>query len=742
MAIHWSAPGWLWPLLPLVAAGAVFWTAWVYGRSRPATDPGLRRLLVALRATSVVLLLAAAAAPVLSLRSRVFDPAELHVIVEDSASMAVVDAGPEGGTSRWTRAGELVAALVEAAAGRESGPQVHVWRGNGLGTLEEFAPDRPPTAVGTDLDGLLRAAARRGVGRPVRAVVLVSDGQETRRDPVAGAPTSVPGGPRLYVVGVGDPAGPPDRLLVDVRHPATVHVGDEVGLSFVIDHRGTTGVTGTANVRLEGPEGVLRDTTVTLTGPTTVVDLMFDAAAEGLQVYEVAVSPLADERFRANNRMSLAIDVRRDRQRVLLVAARPGWDTRFLAQAAGAEPRLEMVVVHGSARGLVRADSLLSWQPPQTPAAWGRWDAVVLAGWAADWSPAAWTALGEAVAAGLGLGVLAPASPRAGVAAPPPPTALATILPVTTSSWRWRQGEQSVAVGQVPGHPILAGVTRDLVRLPPVRSVLPTDPAAGARSLLVARQERRSAEETTPWLVVGRPDLGRVVWCGAPLWQLAFGELARADAPTEIGRRLLRNLLVWTAGGEQEAGLQFEAHDATFTEGERIRFTAHWRDMRGRTVREGSVALSLRRTDADGAGGGPRTYALSPSGDGTGAVTVELPPLPEGRYEASLAGEGPATIAGAATSFVVLRRTVEDTQVRRDQRALAGLARRWTGQAVPDDASALPAALTADLAQGDWTTGGETRRRRLDPWSGWPFLAAMAVLLGAEWTLRRRHGLL
>ncbi|MCP4571847.1 MAG: hypothetical protein GY838_05795 [bacterium] len=742
MAIHWSAPDWLWPLLPIVAAGAVLWTAWVYARSRPAADPGLRRLLTGLRAAAFVLLLAAVAAPVLGVRARSGDDPELHVIIEDSASMAVADAGDGGRQTRWERARELIDALEDVLAGRDQPVALHVWRSNGLGSLEEFTPDRAPEAVGTDLDGLLAAASRRTVGRPVRSFVLVSDGQETRRNPAVGPPAGSPEAPRLFVVGVGDPAGPPDRLLADIRYPGTAHVDDEIAVHAVVDHRGGPGSLGTVNVRLEGPEGVLRDTMVTLAGQTTPLEMVFTARDEGLHVYELSVSPLDDERFQANNRASLVVDVRRGRQRVLMVADRPGWDTRFLAQAALAEPRLELTVVHRTARGLVRADSLLDWTPPQAAAGWADWDAVMLAGWDPGWPAAAWEALDAAVTDGLGLTVLAPTAPSTGVAAAPPPRTLAEMLPVTASVWRWRGGEQPVVPGDVPGHPVLAGVGRDLARLPPVRSSLPTLAAPTARTLLRIPAPGAGNAAASPLLVVGDRGSGRVGWCGAPLWQLAFGELTRADAAGGSGHRLLRNLLVWTAGGEQEAGLHFTAHEPTFSEGERIRFGAHWRDMRGRTVSEDRVSLTLRRTDGGGRRDAERTYALAPTGDGTGALAVDLPLLAAGRYEASLQGEGDGGTAGAATSFVILRRTVEDTQVRRDVRALAALARRWHGRLVADGSWPLPVEIAADLEDGDWSPGGAERRRRLDPWSGWPFLAAMALLLGAEWVLRRHHGML
>ena len=94
----------------------------------------------------------------------------------------------------------------------------------------------------------------------------------------------------------------------------------------------------------------------------------------------------------------------------------------------------------------------------------------------------------------------------------------------------------------------------------PARAVLPAEATPGSRTLLQVPADRRFEAEPIPLLVVGDRGSGRVVWCGAPLWQLAFGELARADAVGGVGRRLLRNLLVWTAGGEQEAGLHFVCH--------------------------------------------------------------------------------------------------------------------------------------------------------------------------------------
>ena len=47
-----------------------------------------------------------------------------------------------------------------------------------------------------------------------------------------------------------------------------------------------------------------------------------------------------------------------------------------------------------------------------------------------------------------------------------------------------------------------------------------------------------------------------------------------------------------------------------------------------------------------------------------------------------------------------------------------------------------------DLAAVAWTGDEVVQRRRLDIRLGWPLLVLVTVLLGCEWFLRRRHGLL
>jgi hypothetical protein len=752
----------MWPLLLVVAAGAIVWTVLIYGRTRPLPPTRLRRLLVALRATTLVLLVLAVAGPVVScLRPRPV-PAELVFVLEDSASMDLSDAEP--GTvipTRWQQALAAAASVDSTFASRQPGVRRLFLRGNGLEPLQEFRIDDPvipaPSRHGTSLTQLARRVRERLAGRPVRAVVVLSDGAETTRgegeEALANAAAALP----LQVVGVGPLSGPPDRSVLDVRCPPVVYAGDDVVVELSVEQGELRA--GTASpliVTLHDDQGLVAADTLAAAeaaAPVVPVQLAFRPRGEGLQALRLEVSPLVAERYLANNRVTLAVDVRRDRARVLVLAATPGWDVRFLAQAATGERRLALSVVHPTARGLVLADSLQPWRAPTTAAGWEKWDAVVLTGWLNADARLDWAALAKAVDGGLGLLVLpsATASPAGAPAGAAPPSALAALLPVETAPWRWESGPRFASVAaDGAGHPVFDGVVDPrggpgLGALPPWQQTVRAVPRIGATVLLEAAAAGGAGAPNLPALVVAGRGQGRVAWFGVRhLWEWAFWELP-GGAPAgdaQPARRVLRNLLVWLAGGAEQAGLDFAARPGVYQEGQPIRLGARWRDMRGEPVTDRVPSLTLRSSVAGADSGAVRTFALTPSPSRPGFSEVELPPLEPGRYSVELNAVGKPAESGPRAGMVVTDMSIERTQVRQDRRRLEQLASRAAGSYVDLSEAGSLTALNERLLALDWQGAEDRQRRRFDLWSGWPFLALVVVLLGVEWFLRRRHGLL
>jgi hypothetical protein len=755
MAVHWSLPAWMWPLLLVVAAGAVAWTVALYRDTRPAVSPRLRRLLSALRGAALVLLLLGLAGPVVSQLQRRDAPAELVIVLEDSASMELAADGGDSEESRWQRALAVAGDLQSRFARRQPPVTTRLLRGNGLEGIQEFALDDPvvpaPRRHGTDLNALAAQARRRLIGHPVRAVVLIGDGQETASGAPLAAPSGGPAAAPLHAVGVGDVEGPADRLLRDVRYPETVFQGDEVIIEATVAHRFVPGAgLEPLVVRLTGPRGVVAADTLAADGPVIGVELSFTPREAGLQAYRLEVSALDNERFLENNEATLAIDVRQERARVLLLAPVPGWDVRFLAQAAAAETRLALSVVHPTAKGLAYADSLTPWREPADAAAWLAWDAVVLTGWSGILAGLDWGDLAQAVEQGLGLVVVPGPVTGSGAPAPfPPPAELARILPVDASAWRWQRGPLQVRA-TAPTHPVLEGVgtgADGLESLPPLREAARVRPQPAAEVLVTAAARAGAgAEVEVPVLVVGGAGAARAAWFGGRhLWEWAFWEpgIARPEdgGGEQPGRRLARNLIVWAALGDDGSGLSFTGGPGLFQEGEKVRVGARWRDIRGQAVLDRRLSLVLR-SDAAGDSALVRTFAMAPVAGDPGAFAADLPPLPPGAYTVGLAGAGDPPVEGPTAGLIVAETSVERGQVRQDRRRLDLLASREGGAVHAAAAAEAPATLVAALDELDWSGLPQERRSRSELAGGWPFLALVVLLLSCEWFLRRRHGLL
>ncbi len=785
MGVHWSTPAWMLPLLLIVAAGAVFWALRAYDRTVPRPPSRLRRILGSLRSIVFILLVLAIAGPVVSLLRSDQVPAGLVVVIEDSGSMAIRDShGPSSGVSadpdsRWEGALDLAAELDSVFSRHEPPVELVFLRGNGLDPIREFRLDDPvippPASHGTDITALLRQGRDRMAGRSVRTMVLISDGQETRASVSGNRRAGTDGSPEgetiqgavgaidLRVVGVGDPQGTADRVIKDLRYPDTAYEGDEVLVEFSVDHRFATGSVGSSLVaRLLGEDGVMAEISLPVTDRVVPVSLGFKPEGNGLKVYRLEVSALDNERYLDNNRASLAIDVRKERSRLLLLTGSPGWDVRFLAQAAESEERIQLEVVFPSAAGLVFADSLVTWVVPTDAVGWSAWDGIIISDWTGALAGLDWEPLRVAVEGGLGLLVI-PGSASVGPQGPSvPPFPLASLLPVRIPGWRWSGGPffASVVSSQA-GHPILEGLResgsmmqgKGLKGLPPLERMVETGIKPGATVLMTGRRRDHEGSGADPALLaISGAGEGRVAWFGGRnAWELAFWDLSRMNSNSSNaepgggdspGRRLLRNLLVWTSSGEENSGLVFTGRQNVFQEGERIKLAAQWRDMRGSPVVDRKLSLQLRHTDAEIDSGRVRTFALSRREGASGFAEVVLPPLPPGRYSVQLIGEGEPPVTGRVENLVVSGHSIESTQVRMDRRRLVQVAARGNGEFFMIASAGVGTQMIDGLLAQSWSGQVVAHRNRLDFWSGWPFLGLVVLLLGMEWFLRRRNGLL
>ena len=749
MHLTWGIAGPAWPALLLVMVAAVLWIRRHYRLTEPRVRPARRYLLTTLRSAAVLAALIGFAVPALVKDTIEIRLPEVVVLVEDSASMDIADT-PES-ASRWDRASEL-AAGVDSLLGL-SGRDVAVdfLRGNGLGPTANWlsGADARPVNEGTDLESLVDGINRRWSRRPLRGVILLADGNETVRLGTAAGPGRAAGA-RTLIVGLGDVEGPPDRFIQDLRYPEVVHAGDEAVVEVVIGSRGSaTDAPFVLRLMREGEQIAEVVGRHEAADNLTRVELRLRPEEAGLGVYELSVDPLPGERYRANNRATLALAVRKSRSRLLVLSGRSGWDVRFLAQAAEAGDRLDLDVVHAGPSGPVRNPGARPWTPPRTAADWREWDGVVCIGWSGLAERIEWNSLAEAVAQGMGLLVLA-----AGQRSDPPP-ALAGLLPLRPGidfggGFRpggWRISPSPVAVG----HPLLDGVSIpvDASRsgepywLSPLESVPAVSPLAGATTVLEAVPAPGRAGDSRPLLVSGEIAGIRSAWFGGhPFWELAFWQppaVIPDDLPHPISR-LARNLLVWTAEGDVLAGVSLVGHRNVYAEGERINLEARRRGLTG-VGGEAPKVLELRAA-ADSAGSGGMTFGMTPAVGEPGCSTVLLPPLPPGEYVARATSGRDGRTEGREQTFVVTSHSQEEIQVRQDRRRLRDLAAALGGSYLAGDDPEALAGIGDFISLLDLEPEPVARHSREPLWSGWSILLLTVALLAVEWILRRRWGML
>ena len=743
MELTWSIPFYVGPVLVVFAVAAGLMIRRLYRDTEPRAATLMRRLLTGLRVAVVGLLIWALAGPAL-LRTlgRTVQPSVV-VVVEDSASMDLRDA-PDG-ASRWERAAWLTATVDSLLAHHASGIAVTHLRGNGLAGSVAWQPeDEPasPVARGTDLRGLVSDLAKSWADRSLRAVVVLTDGHETATV-VQGDGLTPAAGVKTLIVGVGDPDGPPDLLLQDLHYPDTAFQGDELVVEATV---GLRMMAGAANRSVTLHLVQNGDTLATATAEAAAddqsvrIDLVFEASRPGLNLFDLIVDAADNERYLANNQSSLAIAVRDERSRLLLLSGHPGWTVRALAHAALREPRLTLDVAYPGPDGFMLADSAGTWTLPRTTGEWADWDGVVLVGTAGLADRVSWPALAEAVRGGLGLLVMPPLS------ADGADRVLAALLPVSGLEHEVEGQWAPVITDGVLTHPLLSrlgtGGDSPFADLPPLTILTRCEPGPTATELLSARSLHGSTT-TRSLLLTGNAGAGTVTYFASPdLWSLVnwqppngfTGEREHAAV------RLARNMLAWTALGRSLAGVTIAGHRNLYREGETITLETQGRDMRGdEHGRPVSLKLTRIENETDVVAG---TYHLENVAGRPGRSRATLPPLPPARYAVQPVYAGTDSAAGPARPFVIISSTLEEMQTWQDSRHLRGLARNWRGVYVDGGSPGSIAALCAALAAVDWTAATIETETRSSLWAGWPLFLTVALLLGVEWFLRRSEGML
>lgn len=729
---------------------------------RLLTRPRQRWTLIGLRGASVALVLAALGQP--TWVSQAPRPAgqKLAVVLDRSASMATGTPGAR----RWDRALEAVAALAGQlpiqviSAGSIAKP---------VSSPTEL-PRATPADQTTDLQAALRHVAEEQRPGALQAMVVISDGLDT----AALAARNPPGttnldadtselvhaiGVPVHAVFIDDPEPIKDVAVTGIRASSFGFARTTMPVTVDLEVSGLADRPGTLTLQLSDNGKPMVTQAVPLAGPSRrAVELEFQPLHVGTHIIEAQVVALPEEATDANNRAFAALRVVRERMRVLHLAGRPSWDSRFLRTHMRANPSVDLVsfyiMVSQGSGGLALGDDTTLIPFPAKEIfedALSGFDLIVLQDFPfgpfqlEQYLPR----LSQFVRGGGALLVLG--GPQSLGAGGYFGSGMADLLPLQLAppgdDGGWVDATFALRLTPIgQQHPV---------------ALLGADPAASAlawgKHLWRGRNTGLAARETGAVLVVDAADHpllavseigeGRsAVVATDSLWTWAFGaDSDHSDATDSANRerhradyhRLFDQLAAWLLRDPSLDLLQLQGPGAAALQGLPLTVRVTARDGAGVALPRLTLRWSAsRQTGAEVEA--PKWVLAAQTTDADGRAELTLPELPPGAWLISVQAEVAGRPHTAVLPVVVTPAANEARQIQPTDRLLQLIARSSGGQVWPG----RPPSRGVPLRPIDADDPAAVADRiHTDLWSRPEVLALLMLLLSGEWWLRRRWGL-
>ncbi|HID57456.1 TPA: hypothetical protein EYP37_13055 [Candidatus Poribacteria bacterium] len=288
-----------------------------------------RAALMTLRGVALLVLTLALLGPTLIFSEKVRRKPDLILLVDTSRSMTIKDEGE-------SRIGSVKEALSSGILEKLNERfELHGYTfGSSLrGSLdvERLEADDDSTQITSSL----LSAVDTWRGRPLAGVVLLSDGADTSKRPL---PRKLP--VRVYAVGVGSPKPPKDIRIISISVPPIAYVDHAAELSLFIENLGYDGDKIQVTLR-ENEGGAEMRKLIELKGQTVQVEFQIRPSAEGDFTYTLSLPTLPGEISSQNNSRVFPLKVVKSKLRVLFIESTPGWEFAFLKRALEADPNVK-----------------------------------------------------------------------------------------------------------------------------------------------------------------------------------------------------------------------------------------------------------------------------------------------------------------------------------------------------------------------------------------------------------------
>lgn len=331
----WPPEAWLVAGVFAVVAVALTWLGLVRLGARR------RWALAGLRALAAAIVVALLLMPALELRAVSKVRARVALLVDGSRSMSL--ATPAGVTRREAVEQHLASEAPTFERLAETAVLEPAIFGEKLRTVEALPSPLPTDDRRSDLARALGDVAFQASGRELGAIILYSDGADTEgltveRATELGKNAKVP----IYAVGFASETAVADLAVRRVLGDDFAFLHNAVTLDVELEARGLDLSSTPVLLKKDGAVVASKEATFDARGRATV-SFEFKPTRIGRTSYEVSVPVVPGEAVTANNTRAFVLKVIRDRLRVLQVAGRPSWDERFLRELLKRNPNVDLI---------------------------------------------------------------------------------------------------------------------------------------------------------------------------------------------------------------------------------------------------------------------------------------------------------------------------------------------------------------------------------------------------------------
>ncbi len=343
------AGGWpVWLLVLAIAAAAAALAFFVRTNTRAAARiKGARSvavwLLQTLLAAVLLLMLWHPALSVATLRPQ---QNIVAVVVDDSSSMAVDDAG--SGSRKNAAVNLLKGGLVKQLQDKF---QVRLYKlsdhldrleAYDKGGLDKLTAAGTATHIGDSLKQVLADAA----SLPIGAVVLLSDGadnsggidletiSEVRRQRIP-----------VHTIGFGREKMAHDVELTGVETPARALPDSRLSATVAFHQHGYGGQKANILIKDGGKVLASREVTFKADGVEQTENILYNAGPAGVRAIDVSIDPRPGEENPRNNKIAKLVNVDQRTARILYMEGEPRWEFKFLRRAVEDDKSIHLATI-------------------------------------------------------------------------------------------------------------------------------------------------------------------------------------------------------------------------------------------------------------------------------------------------------------------------------------------------------------------------------------------------------------